>query len=492
MLENSSGVPNALAALPPEHLAIRHAGAAQNKCRGTVAGLLARHCVRASMIDTNRSSSAAAQRPIRSRLLPWVLAACTLASLGHAQSDTSTAGGTTPPADTTGGTTPPADTTGSTTPPADTTGGTTPPADTTADTTGSTPTTGDSTSTSSGDTTNTTPPAAIVPSITVSHVDAVLTATGGSATATYQWRLNGAALEGETSSSLSIAKVAPANAGLYSVDIVDGTTTKTATTILGLATSTKIVGTATEVGSNILHQNGNTYDQVLMTGPAATVKADAGQITRVSFIDVDNDIVQVEFSGAGSVSISLANASAPAAPVNYNQPDVQYVKGNATIIVANADASTHLAVYSVGPLTAVNQALFRTHVEWDGVANIAALAIQSTDGKFGGLYAGNTNFIGTSGNTGIYAPDVTFTDRVAFSDITASDTATPVLLLGGTTEVHVAGGDLLQLNDKPVQVSGFTSLIMDAGVSSHGAVTGAQTIKGHLEEDGVDVTARAH
>ena len=39
------------------------------------------------------------------------------------------------------------------------------------------------------------------------------------------------------------------------------------------------------------HPNGNVYDQVLMTGASVTVTADVGQVTRVSFLDAQGDIL---------------------------------------------------------------------------------------------------------------------------------------------------------------------------------------------------------
>ena len=65
-----------------------------------------------------------------------------------------------------------------------------------------------------------------------------------------------------------------------------------------------VVGGGEEVGSDISFQ-GNTYDQILMTGASVTVSADAGQIVRVSAVDSNDDIVQYEFSGAGTMNISL-------------------------------------------------------------------------------------------------------------------------------------------------------------------------------------------
>ena len=68
-------------------------------------------------------------------------------------------------------------------------------------------------------------------------------------------------------------------------------------------------GNGSQVGSNIKHPNGNVFDQVLLTGLSVEVTADPVQISRVSFIDEDDDIVQVEFFGAGKLTISIDPSS---------------------------------------------------------------------------------------------------------------------------------------------------------------------------------------
>ena len=65
-----------------------------------------------------------------------------------------------------------------------------------------------------------------------------------------------------------------------------------------------VTGGGEEVGTDISFQ-GNTYDQILMTGASVTVEADAGQVVRVSAVDINDDIVQFEFSGSGQFSVSL-------------------------------------------------------------------------------------------------------------------------------------------------------------------------------------------
>jgi hypothetical protein len=87
-----------------------------------------------------------------------------------------------------------------------------------------------------------------------------------------------------------------------------GTVTSRAA-ILGLQSTVKVAGGGVEVAADLRHPNGNTYDQILLTGPAAVITADPGQVTRLSFIDLSDDIVQVEFAGAGSLAVILDAAS---------------------------------------------------------------------------------------------------------------------------------------------------------------------------------------
>src|SRR5690606_25009708 len=145
-------------------------------------------------------------------------------------------------------------------------------------------------------------------------------------------------------------------------------------------------------------------DQVLLTGPAEAITADylSGQITRTSFIDLDDDIVQVELSGPGTLSLVLDQAAVAASPINYNQ-EINYVKGHAGIVIADADERTNVSVFTVGratafdptggydltkPISATNDParnaspLFRGHddTSYDGIADIAFIAIASTNG----------------------------------------------------------------------------------------------------------------
>ena len=51
----------------------------------------------------------------------------------------------------------------------------------------------------------------------------------------------------------------------------------------------------------------------------------------------------------------------------------------------------------MGRITAVDQSLFRTGVNYDGVADLASIAVLSPTGKMGGLHLGNASFWHTRG-----------------------------------------------------------------------------------------------
>ena len=314
-------------------------------------------------------------------------------------------------------------------------------------------------------------------------------AATGTAPLSYQWRFNGTAIAGATSATHTVANVQPANTGLYTVALTSGATSTTSSAVLGLTTTSKLVGAGTEFPDITHPGTGFIYDQILLGGPAASVTADVGQILRVSYIDLTDDIVQVEFSGAGTLSIALENASGPAAPARYNQA-VNYMRGHASIVITGANETTNLSVFSVGRLTSPNTALFPAGVTYDGLADIAYAAVLSPTGKFGGIRSANTSYFAGKGITGIYAPGVQFAGPVFVGNIVAFTTATSVLLLGGTTDVRVTGGDLFQNNGQPVAVSGITVLNFAAGSTSHGGAMPAQVNLARLEQNGVTVTSQ--
>ncbi len=319
---------------------------------------------------------------------------------------------------------------------------------------------------------------------------AVFTVAATGTNLTYQWARNGNAIPSATAAMFTVNNVQPDTAGVYTVTVTSGSTSVSASAILGLTSTSKVLGAGTEVGPNIVHQNGNVYDQVLLTGAAATVTADPGQIVRTSYVDVNDDIVQVEFSGAGALTIGLDTPSGPAPAQNYNQPTVSYMKGHATIVIAGANETTNVSIFSVGSITAVNQALFKTGVAYDGMADLACLAILTTNGKFGGIRTANATFYASKGITGVLAPNVQVTGPSYVGEVNAFGTAQPVLVFGATTDARITGGDFFQQNGSTISVGGITQLNFVTGSTSHGGTLAAQTNAGQLVQNGVNVTSQ--
>lgn len=324
---------------------------------------------------------------------------------------------------------------------------------------------------------------------------AITVGRGGSATleamapagVALQWRRNGVAVAGATGASLVLTNIQPADVGLYTVDIAGGEPATSLAAVVAMSSTEKVIGGGEEVGADIRHPNGNIYDQVLLTGAAATITADPRQVTRVSFVDLTQDIVQVEFSGAGSLTVVLAEAAGPDLPASYNQA-VRYMKGHATLVVANADATTNVAAFSVGKATAANQALFKDGVAYDGVADLAAVAILSPTEKAGGVFLGNAHLFAAGGCTGIYAAGVAMTGPVRVGDMSAFDQAAPLLAFGSLTELSVHGGALEQDNQRPVPVEGLARIRFAAGGRSDGTALPVQANRARLLAHGVDVT----
>lgn len=331
----------------------------------------------------------------------------------------------------------------------------------------------------------------------------------GTAPITYQWRRNGAVIEGATSSTLHLADIGVVDAGFYSFIATNSAgSVKDDWAHVGIVSPTKVDGDAVEVGSNITHPNGKRYDQVLLQGTQATIQSQDGDVTRLSFIDLNDDIVQVEFSGRGILSLVLEEASGPATALNYGQA-VTYMKGHAGIVITGYDETTNLTITSVGRMTAFDPTgkwdmtkpvsdanspaangnpIFKADVRYDGIADLAYVVLVPGSNKFGGIRAAGASFFAHRGYTGIYAPTVEFQSSVFVGDVDAFDSAQPVLVLGSATDVRITGGALAQTNGAPVQVSGLTQLRFVDGTNSHGVLLPAQHNQGLLKNRGTDVT----
>ncbi len=259
------------------------------------------------------------------------------------------------------------------------------------------------------------------------------------------------------------------------------------------------------VGEDIMHPDGNVYNQILLTGQSVTMRTDGLEISRVSFLDPNGDIVQVETSGNAVVTVTLDSDSFTdaAPPAKYNQPTVSYVGGLATVQVTGADSSIFISIFTVGSINAVNQALFPEGEEYDAMADIALLEITNSAGM-GGILCANTRFNNSTGDVGLKAPGVPVAVRVLIGDIDASGDAVPNILFGdgsftvaaSNPGLRIAGGDLIQTNEADIVVAesgsttpGFDTLISQNNVKSDGTEQATQSIdETFVNEDGDEIT----
>ncbi|HRE82369.1 MAG TPA: hypothetical protein PLN52_15085 [Opitutaceae bacterium] len=250
--------------------------------------------------------------------------------------------------------------------------------------------------------------------------------------------------------------------------------------------ATIVAGSGVEVASNIVHANGNTYDQILLTGPTITVTADPGEVVRISFLDQGGDIVQTEFSGKGTLTLSLEDLkrSGDAGYTNPNPPQTLpaggYVQGLASITLEKPELSTNLGIYAAGKVQ--NPGFFNdpTRNGHNGLAEIARVVLTSDSSNaagysnMGGLYMGGVVFTANEGVAGIRAPLVALQNIVSIGDIDSKGTAKPYLLFNTNSQfqnVFIRGGDLKQTNDAPFEpdtIGGFYFFNRTDGTRSDG------------------------
>ncbi|MBK8476444.1 MAG: leucine-rich repeat protein [Opitutaceae bacterium] len=335
----------------------------------------------------------------------------------------------------------------------------------------------------------------------------------------YQWCRNGRPISGATGSTLTWAALSPSDAGFYDC-VLTGLSGNTisAPILVGLWPNGRVsvcsmmfpplqpgdaippeppytAGSVTTKPEwqNMAGPEGKVYDQFLLTGLAGTFSADYGQIARLSFLDLNGSIVQVELSGQGAITVVLEEGSAtgPTAPVLYAQAGVQYMKGKATIVLAGADETTHFTIYSVG--TANNPGVTLPGVVYDGWVDVSAAGIVSWDRKLGGIHLGNADFNSSLGYTGIYAPTVASVGGVVVvHGINSSGSALPYLHFapGGAVQVKIAGSSLYQASGDSISTAGLAGVQMGAGQDSCGRPAPAAWIRTRLiDPDGTDVTA---
>ena len=272
------------------------------------------------------------------------------------------------------------------------------------------------------------------------------------------------------------------------IDLFEGTDSDLISQ-LSPASALIVSGDGEVIGQNIKHPNGNIFNQVLLTGPAVTLKAKQGQITRVSFMDENEDIVQVEFSGSGTFTVTLDSNTylPPALPQRYNQ-SVKYVTGKPSILIKGADHTTFISIFTVGSLNAVNQDLFPVGQQYDALADVQLVEVIDSV-AFGGMQLSNAVFSGNKGKVGIDARGVRIAVRLTVCDITATGDATPYLLFGeGSFTVEapnrgliITGGDLYQDNSRWIEaISSANNLFSQGNVRSDGSDMDALAIAGYF------------
>ena len=333
------------------------------------------------------------------------------------------------------------------------------------------------------------PPPADAPVITTqptsqeiaSGSSANLSVTASGDDLTYQWFTGNssdtaAPVAGATAGTLDTGALTASTSFWVQITNAGGTADSDTAVVTVAAPAVPLVldGTGDIAGENIQHANGNVFDQILLTGESVQLQAKPGQITRVSFMDETEDIVQVEFSGNGNFTVTLDSATflAPAVPPRYNQA-VEYVTGKPSVVIDGADANTFFSIFTVGRINAFNQALFPEGQVYDAQADVTLVEIVNSTGM-GGIQLSNTEFSGSTGKTGIDARGVPIGVRLTIGDIDASGDAVPHLLFGegsftvpaGNPGLRITGGDLLQTNGAAVVVAesgstttGFETLI---------------------------------
>ncbi len=252
-------------------------------------------------------------------------------------------------------------------------------------------------------------------------------------------------------------------------------------------------GSGDIVGENIQHPNGNVFNQVLLTGPHITFKANPRQITRASFMDEDGDIVQVEFSGAGRVTVILDPATylPPSRPSRYNQ-QVKYVTGKPSVLIEGADSTSFLSIFTVGRINAVNQTLFPEGQVYDAMADVTLVEVKHSKG-FGGMQLSNTVFSrgGNSPRYGVIARRIPIAVRLTIGDINPRNGGVAHILFGSgsftvpaaNSGVRITGGVLGQYSGTLIVVAesgsltpGFDTLITKDNFKSDGSYQPKQKI----------------
>jgi hypothetical protein len=225
----------------------------------------------------------------------------------------------------------------------------------------------------------------------------------------------------------------------------------------------------------------HTYNGFELRGSTVTLRSVAGEVTRLSFLDINGDVVFVDFSSDSSdteVSVTLEDYMDPLDGSPYNQPDSWYAMGLATVHVVNPTEMTWLKVTSIGnDETLVDPMIVMEDSFMDGPngwAEIRAIDVHHDAGmgSIGMIDAANVSFRAMDGVIGIDAMDTVVMMALSIGDLTIPEmgTAMAYLRISGDSlamgdmvieEILIAGGDLAQsTGDNQVDTGGEIFKIM--------------------------------
>ena len=252
------------------------------------------------------------------------------------------------------------------------------------------------------------------------------------------------------------------NRALSSEEITD---LRAATT--GEAAALRVAGNASFVNEGTEFQ-GNFYNGFELQGATGVFSSNAGEITRISFLDPSGDLVFAEFGSDDpdtTLLISLRNHVA-AVPSPYNQPGTTYEQGLADFSINNSNEATFFSVFTLGnDPSRVDTGLIQSDTlsgSVDGIADVGKISVavnsqlsaRGAKTRIGGINAANANFTDSERIVGIDAEEISVDLFLFLGDITPSGEATPWLRIdpsSSISEILIAGGDLREATG-PMQI----------------------------------------
>jgi hypothetical protein len=233
--------------------------------------------------------------------------------------------------------------------------------------------------------------------------------------------------------------------------------------------SVLLAGGSANFVNNETEFQGNLYNGFELASSVATFKADPGEITRISFLDPDGDLVFAEISSDSpetSLTISMSNFSSEVASP-YTQPGTTYVQGLASFTIENSTALTYFSVFSLGTdANRVDPALFQAddlsfadpanNIAASGIADVQNIIVVPITGRatfIAGINAANANLTSDVGIAGIAADDIRFgafdaatgAGGLLIGNITPGGTAQAWVRISPFSvldEIQINGGDL--------------------------------------------------